>query len=356
MTIWICGAVVFLGIFFYKYFKLVRLLRSRSTPDKDLYYWRQKYSLPVYKSLKRVQVRKSELLSSPILVGCIRKTLYLPEMDLEDTDIQFILEHETTHLKRRDLLLKRFYIFVNALHWFNPLMYIAVKKAGGAIESACDFEVVRGKNAETRNRYAELLVYMLQEESQHNSSLFVSLSGNSGYVEQRLSNLADNRRQKRGICVLLAGILIMIILQLFTAVDIHAEPYQNSYLLVQDVEDGVGTVQEIEFRDLYYTIAWIEKEEGEVKRIGDQQDITLRPGQEMHIYLNPEGIPRNRERGDAIVIQFNISEKARLWTGLDGHHGRETTDTHPEVMSGANSNVTTTICIKNYSSETIKIY
>jgi beta-lactamase regulating signal transducer with metallopeptidase domain len=103
VTIWICGAVVFLGIFFYKYFKLVRLLRSRSTPDKDLYYWRQKYSLPVYKSLKRVQVRKSELLSSPILVGCIRKTLYLPEMDLEDTDIQFILEHETTHLKRRDL-------------------------------------------------------------------------------------------------------------------------------------------------------------------------------------------------------------------------------------------------------------
>lgn len=47
------------------------------------------------------------------------------------------------HLKRNDLWIKALVLVANALHWFNPLVYVLRKDIHMWSELSCDEEVVK---------------------------------------------------------------------------------------------------------------------------------------------------------------------------------------------------------------------
>ncbi|WP_302496173.1 M56 family metallopeptidase [uncultured Flavonifractor sp.] len=72
-----------------------------------------------------------------MLAGVFRPVLLLPE-DAGGQGLRYALLHELVHYRRRDIWLKTLVLWVNAVHWFNPLVWRMVRSVERDTELACD--------------------------------------------------------------------------------------------------------------------------------------------------------------------------------------------------------------------------
>ncbi|WP_455810456.1 M56 family metallopeptidase [Clostridium butyricum] len=82
---------------------------------------------------------------SPCILGFIRPKIYLPHyvLELDEDMISHILLHELMHYKRKDLYINFICWIILLLHWFNPLVWIALKKLKTYREYGCDCFVLQ---------------------------------------------------------------------------------------------------------------------------------------------------------------------------------------------------------------------
>jgi len=102
-------------------------------------------------------IRKSEAVGSPFILGFFRPRIYLPFGLSAETEAH-VIAHERAHLKRKDHWIKPIGYAVLTLHWFNPLVWAAYILLCRDIEYACDEKVVKNMSAEARKAYAEALL------------------------------------------------------------------------------------------------------------------------------------------------------------------------------------------------------
>ena len=74
----------------------------------------------------------------PVLAGVFSPKLLLPEGELEEDALRYSILHELSHFKRRDIWLKTVALMVNAVHWFNPVMWYMTRLVERDTELACD--------------------------------------------------------------------------------------------------------------------------------------------------------------------------------------------------------------------------
>ena len=100
-----------------------------------------------------------------MLVGVLFPTVYLPCREIPDENMRMVLLHELTHYKRKDLLVKWFSVFVNAVHWFNPLCYLACAALSEACEVSCDMAVTKNMTEEEQKLYMQTILHLAAERS-----------------------------------------------------------------------------------------------------------------------------------------------------------------------------------------------
>ena len=96
-------------------------------------------------------------ISSPFIFGVVRPRIYLPS-SLNETDREYVLAHERAHLSRLDHLWKPLGFVLLAVHWFNPLLWLAYVLLCRDVELACDERVIRKMGAQIKKPYSEALV------------------------------------------------------------------------------------------------------------------------------------------------------------------------------------------------------
>lgn len=96
--------------------------------------------------------------TAPMLAGLFHPTILLPPEKLEHTALKFSLLHELTHFRRRDIWLKTLVLWVNALHWFNPLAWLMARAVERDTELACDDSVLQALPAEDRLQYSRTII------------------------------------------------------------------------------------------------------------------------------------------------------------------------------------------------------
>lgn len=110
-------------------------------------------------SIKRkIRVRMSSDIKSPLLCGALFPVVYIPCKDIVEDSLRMVFLHELTHYKRRDLIIKWFSVFVNAVHWFNPLSYMITANIGEACEVSCDMEVTRNMSDAEQKLYMRTIL------------------------------------------------------------------------------------------------------------------------------------------------------------------------------------------------------
>jgi beta-lactamase regulating signal transducer with metallopeptidase domain len=107
---------------------------------------------------RRVRVLLGGKRSMPMTWGILRPRLLLPKeaADWSDEKWRIVLTHELAHVRRLDCLAQLIASLACAMHWFNPLAWLAAGKLAAEREAACD-DIVLNLGANGPD-YAEELV------------------------------------------------------------------------------------------------------------------------------------------------------------------------------------------------------
>ena len=107
--------------------------------------------------LIKTNVYQSEKIQSPFVCGFLKPKIYVP-YGLDDTTKKCVLEHEQTHIKYADHIIKAIGFVVLCVHWFNPLVWISYFLLCKDIELACDESVIKKYDADECKEYAKALL------------------------------------------------------------------------------------------------------------------------------------------------------------------------------------------------------
>ncbi len=113
---------------------------------------------------KKIRLKECTDIDSPMLVGVLFPVVYVPKKELNATEMECIYRHELTHYKHKDLLLKWFVCIVNAINWFNPMMYLVMKNLNEACEIYCDESVTKNMDEEKKRTYMNTILKLVRKE------------------------------------------------------------------------------------------------------------------------------------------------------------------------------------------------
>ena len=108
-------------------------------------------------TLLRENIRQSEYVDTPFVLGLFRPIIYLP-YGLEQKEQNYVVAHEKAHIKRRDHWWKPLGFSLLTVYWFNPLMWLAYILLCRDIEGACDEKAIREMGLEDRRGYSTALL------------------------------------------------------------------------------------------------------------------------------------------------------------------------------------------------------
>ena len=105
----------------------------------------------------RDNIYECDSISTPFILGVFRPKIYLPSA-IDELDAEFVISHERAHLRRFDHVWKPLGFLILALHWFNPLVWLAYVLLCRDIEFACDEKVIKQLGADIKKSYFEALI------------------------------------------------------------------------------------------------------------------------------------------------------------------------------------------------------
>lgn len=165
---------------------------------------------------RSVRLLESDRLKAAITVGILDPVIVVPS-DCNEWPAhrrRLVLSHELAHVKRWDTLTEMFALLTTILHWFNPLVWFAVRRMRIERETDCDNAVLR--TGVKPSDYAELLMNIAADLSASPTPMWqLSTISQSSNVKDRLMDILNkkiNRNSGSRRSAVLTGILALSLL------------------------------------------------------------------------------------------------------------------------------------------------
>jgi bla regulator protein BlaR1 len=211
---WLIGAI---ALAIYVYISNVRLWsivrRQRPVTDSGVLDLLEdcKARMRIHTYLSVVETDK---VTSPALFGFVRPRLLLPKGILEKLtpeQLGHVFMHELAHLKRGDIHLGWVMAFLQTLHWFNPLVWIAFHKMRADRELACDQLALASIQNEEPNEYGKTMVNLLENFSapRYNPGLAGILEERS-QLKRRITMIAKHKKGSYRFSAIAAVVMILL--------------------------------------------------------------------------------------------------------------------------------------------------
>ena len=105
----------------------------------------------------RTRVFETDAIDSAFVLGIRKPTIYLP-VGLDRQEQAWVLLHETSHIRRKDYLVKIIATVLTIVYWFHPLVWVAWFGMCRDMEMSCDEMALEGADAELRKAYSRTLL------------------------------------------------------------------------------------------------------------------------------------------------------------------------------------------------------
>lgn len=114
----------------------------------------------------RPPLYRSREAATPLTIGLLAgaRVVVLPVRDYTDEELRLVLTHEAVHIARFDAVSKLGLVSMAAFCWFNPLVWLAIRRSAEDIELSCDEAVTLGAGEAERRRYADLILSSAGDE------------------------------------------------------------------------------------------------------------------------------------------------------------------------------------------------
>lgn len=181
---------------------------------------------------------------SPFIFGILNPGIYIHKHILtkvDDKELAHILLHELSHYMRGDLLCNLLSTIAVILHWFNPVIWFAMKRMRSDIECACDSYVLENLEDSDSVNYGMTIIKLSSfiSKSDHNKMLYAHFYESKDKIERRIVLI---KRFKKGTYKLSAiAMILFIALGCFTLTNARANTDAVTAL------EQEGTVKEEQF-------------------------------------------------------------------------------------------------------------
>ena len=244
--VWIIGGLIFISVHLISYSHYKRQVIKKGRLIKETHILSQIFRIKRELHISRtVWVMEYDEAESPMIIGFIKPVLVLPKEQYNSEDLFFILKHELVHLKRGDVYLKLLFVTANAVHWFNPIIWIMQKEAVIDMELSCDERVTQGTSFALRKAYTETLLSMLHKQCIRKTVLSTQFYGGTKIMKKRFKNILRKNRKKNGIFILICAVFLSITLGMLVGCSVTKEKTEKENIENEDAaNDDMGDVSE----------------------------------------------------------------------------------------------------------------
>ena len=244
--VWIIGSLIFIFVHLISYSHYKRQVLKNGKMIKETRILSQIFRLKCELHINRtVCVMEYDEAESPMIIGFIKPVLVLPKEQYNSEDLFFILKHELVHFKRGDVYLKLLFVTANAVHWFNPIIWIMQKEAVIDMELSCDERVTQGTSFELRKAYTETLLSMLHKQCVRKTVLSTQFYGGKKIMKKRFKNILIRNRKKNGISILICAVVLSITLGMLVGCSVTKENTEKENIENEDTaNEDMGNVSE----------------------------------------------------------------------------------------------------------------
>ena len=176
------------------------------------------------RGVKPVPVYFTDPLPSACLVGVIKPCIALP-LTAAPQDVIHVLTHEVCHMKNGDHLWGVLRLACCALHWFNPLVWIAAAMSRTDGELRCDDRVIAPMEYEEKRAYANVLVLAAARRSAPGMAVLATGMTMTGKrLKTRVTTILQGRGALRWLSVSFAALASMCLVGAFATGEARAVP------------------------------------------------------------------------------------------------------------------------------------
>ena len=236
LALWTLGFVGVVGWQVLSHLSLRRTLLRTGQPLEDPEVLRQWNMECRRHGVKReIPVLVWPEVGTPMTVGCFERTmvLVLPRASYSPKERELIFRHELRHIIRCDSRTKVFLGFCAAMCWFNPLGWLACRRAADDLELSCDEAVLEGADEGTRKEYALLLL----NSAGTGRGYTTCLSAAAGSLRYRLKRVMKPGRRLAGS--LAVGVSMFALFLTFGSVALTDSPASARELIFDRVPQGI---------------------------------------------------------------------------------------------------------------------
>ncbi|MEY8337768.1 M56 family metallopeptidase [Lachnospiraceae bacterium 62-35] len=176
--LWMAGGIFFVLINFFRYIKLKKKLKTAVVFKTGENFRKDK-----------LRIYESDEISSPIAAGFFRPAIYIP-FNMKEKEQEYVILHESVHIKRKDYLVKLIAFLALAVHWFNPVIWFSYFLLCEDMERACDEKVLDVSGEENRSDYSSVLLKFAMKQSR----TFLPLAFGESHTKIRIKNILRYRR------------------------------------------------------------------------------------------------------------------------------------------------------------------
>lgn len=243
MLAWAAGAVVLAGWLGIKLGQLRRVHSGKRASTRVP----ERFNQLLTETAKKLKLRRlpevvlSQRVASPAVFGVFKPVLLMPAKELERlsrTEVEHVLLHELSHIKRGDLIIHGLNMLLQIVYWFNPLLWLVRRKLQHLRELCCDATVgriLRERTPDYSQTILETARRMLSEPVGPGMGL-LGLFENANRLLVRLKWLEKNPWKHRPlrIATALAVIAVMCVCVLPMAKSVPAGVFPQLQVLGQE--------------------------------------------------------------------------------------------------------------------------
>lgn len=235
VSIWFIGFILSISYILLSHIRFIRYTRKWCEPIKDPQLLSIIQNLRTYLNLNsKLKVQYCKILNSPITVGLIHPIILLPCIPFDEQEITLLLSHEMIHCKRKDIYYKTLVSFVQALHWYNPIIYLMKNRIYFECETSCDECVLTTANEDTRLQYGEIIIDMIRQPNVKGSTLSSAFFIEKKKIKERLSGIMNNKIKQNGKLMITCIAVIMTLSSVLVGFTNTPVPSKNNSLTLSN--------------------------------------------------------------------------------------------------------------------------
>lgn len=160
--IWMTGAISLIGFYWCGSYRLRHIRQFAKYPSAEI---QNLFELCCHRLhiKNQVQIRQSRFIAAPVSFGWKTPFVVLPNQginDLSTPELEHIVLHELSHIRHGDLFTNYLFCGIQALYWFNPLVWLAFRQMRRDREAYCDWAVLNELGNETeRIEYGQTILH-----------------------------------------------------------------------------------------------------------------------------------------------------------------------------------------------------